>query len=198
MTESPTEGATPLDDAPIVVAHPRLLVAESLCVALRGKGIDTHLEDHDHASVALVETSLLPLIERLAERGAVVISFGRTDAAEVARASAAGASTHLDEGIGLDELSTRLREAARTGRTRAGTRRRDRRRHPIDDLTPRERQVLQALVSGMRAADIARADYVSVTTVRNQIQSILTKLNAHSQVEAISIAVRAGWTPLAA
>lgn len=197
MTERPQRGLQSVDDAPVAVAHPRLLVAESLCVALRGLQINAHLGDHPDATVALVETSLVPLIERLAQRGTLVLSFGRANPAEIARAAAAGASGHLGEDQGLTDLAAHLDGALRSGRPPASIRHREP-LDPLDELTPREREVLQALVSGMRAADIARADFVSVTTVRNQIQSILTKLNAHSQVEAISIAVRAGWTPLAA
>lgn len=71
--------------------------------------------------------------------------------------------------------------------------------HPSDptgfgSLTPRERAVLAGLVSGLRPADIARRDFVSVVTVRNQVQSILIKLNVHSQLEAVAVARWAGWT----
>ena len=65
---------------------------------------------------------------------------------------------------------------------------------PFERLTPREREVLAGLVDGMRADDIALASFVSVTTVRNQIQSVLAKLDARSQLEAVAKANRAGWT----
>ncbi len=61
-------------------------------------------------------------------------------------------------------------------------------------LTPRERAVLAGLVGGLRPADIARRDFVSVVTVRNQVQSILIKLNVHSQLEAVAAARWSGWT----
>ncbi len=61
-------------------------------------------------------------------------------------------------------------------------------------LTPRERAVLAGLVGGLRPADIARRDFVSVVTVRNQVQSILVKLNVHSQLEAVAAARWSGWT----
>lgn len=63
----------------------------------------------------------------------------------------------------------------------------------FDTLTPRERAVLGGLVSGLRPADIARRDFVSVVTVRNQVQAILTKLNVHSQIEAVAAARWSGW-----
>lgn len=39
---------------------------------------------------------------------------------------------------------------------------------------------------------IADEPYLSVHTVRNHVQSVLSKLNAHSKLEAVSIAVREG------
>jgi DNA-binding NarL/FixJ family response regulator len=60
-------------------------------------------------------------------------------------------------------------------------------------LTRREREILEALADGLRPAEIAARDFVSVTTVRNQVQSILTKLNVHSRLEAVAIANRLGW-----
>jgi DNA-binding NarL/FixJ family response regulator len=60
-------------------------------------------------------------------------------------------------------------------------------------LTRREREVLGGLTLGLRPAEIAQRDFVSVTTVRNQVQAILTKLNVHSQLEAVAMAHRFGW-----
>jgi len=57
-------------------------------------------------------------------------------------------------------------------------------------LSPREREVLELLVAGERAAAIARRFTVSMTTVRTQIRSILTKLGAQSQLEAVAIVNR--------
>ena len=76
---------------------------------------------------------------------------------------------------------------------RAHRRESARRRLPFERLTPRERHVLEGLVEGTRADEIAAASFVSVTTVRNQIQSVLTKLGAGSQIEAVAMARRAGW-----
>jgi DNA-binding NarL/FixJ family response regulator len=77
--------------------------------------------------------------------------------------------------------------AARTESARA--------RRPFQHLTPRERQVLGALMDGHRASQIAETGFVSVTTVRNQIQAVLTKLGVSSQLEAVALARRAGWSP---
>ena len=61
-------------------------------------------------------------------------------------------------------------------------------------LTRREREVLGGLVAGLRPADIARRDFVSVITVRNQVQAVLTKLNVHSQLEAVAAVRWSRWS----
>lgn len=60
------------------------------------------------------------------------------------------------------------------------------------DLTEREREVLACLGDGMSNAGIAERLFLSVHTVRSHVQSILTKLGAHSKLEAASIASREG------
>lgn len=54
-------------------------------------------------------------------------------------------------------------------------------------LSPREREVLDRLADGHRAAVIAEQFVVSMTTVRTQIRSILAKLEVNSQLEAVAI-----------
>jgi DNA-binding NarL/FixJ family response regulator len=66
--------------------------------------------------------------------------------------------------------------------------------HGFATLTRREREVLGGLVAGLRPADIARRDFVSVVTVRNQVQAVLTKLNVHSQLEAVAAVRWSGWS----
>jgi two-component system response regulator DevR len=58
------------------------------------------------------------------------------------------------------------------------------------DLTERESEVLRLLARGWTNAVIARHLHLSVNTVRNYVQSVLTKLDAHSKLEAVTIGVR--------
>jgi two-component system nitrate/nitrite response regulator NarL len=59
-------------------------------------------------------------------------------------------------------------------------------------LTPRERQVLSALVGGIDTVDLARRMGITRATVRCHIQSLLIKMNVHSRLEAATTAVRLG------
>jgi DNA-binding NarL/FixJ family response regulator len=60
------------------------------------------------------------------------------------------------------------------------------------DLTTREREVLGLLADGLSSEAIAGRLYLSANTVRNHVQAVLTKLGAHSRLEAVSVAARAG------
>lgn len=60
------------------------------------------------------------------------------------------------------------------------------------DLTEREHEVLLHLARGSSNKVIADELFLSVNTIRNYVQSILTKLQAHSKLEAVSLAVRQG------
>jgi DNA-binding NarL/FixJ family response regulator len=63
----------------------------------------------------------------------------------------------------------------------------------FDQLSAREAAVLDGLVAGLSAADIAERDCVSVETVRSQIKSVLQKLQVHTQLAAVARAFAAGW-----
>ena len=63
---------------------------------------------------------------------------------------------------------------------------------PADDLTSREREILQLIAEGLTNSAIAARLFISVNTVRNHVQSILAKLGAHSKLEALSMAIRDG------
>ena len=59
-------------------------------------------------------------------------------------------------------------------------------------LTPRERQVLSALVRGDDTTKVARSLGIATNTARCHIQSLLTKMGAHSRLEVATTAVRHG------
>jgi two-component system nitrate/nitrite response regulator NarL len=61
-----------------------------------------------------------------------------------------------------------------------------------DQLTYRELDVLRLLAEGTQGEAIARKLGISRNTVRTHVQSILTKLQVHSRLEAATFAVRHG------
>jgi DNA-binding NarL/FixJ family response regulator len=59
-------------------------------------------------------------------------------------------------------------------------------------LTPREREVLTRLARGESTQALAKAMGVTRSTARSHVQSVLSKLNVHSQREAVIEAARHG------
>jgi NarL family two-component system response regulator LiaR len=58
------------------------------------------------------------------------------------------------------------------------------------DITGREREILALMVEGLPNAEIAARLIVSQSTVKFHVSNILSKLNATSRTEAVSIAIR--------
>ena len=59
-----------------------------------------------------------------------------------------------------------------------------------DQLTQREREVLALLAQGTSSVEMARRLDISPNTLRTHVQSVLTKLQVHSRLEAASFAIR--------
>jgi DNA-binding NarL/FixJ family response regulator len=61
---------------------------------------------------------------------------------------------------------------------------------PAPRLTDREMEVLRLVARGMNNRDIAKELFISENTVKNHVRNILEKLQIHSRMEAVMIAVR--------
>jgi two-component system nitrate/nitrite response regulator NarL len=59
-------------------------------------------------------------------------------------------------------------------------------------LSPREREVLSALVRGEDTAALARSLGMSTNTARSHVQNVLTKLGTHSRLAVVRVAVQMG------
>jgi DNA-binding NarL/FixJ family response regulator len=64
----------------------------------------------------------------------------------------------------------------------------------VQRLTQREREVLRYMMAGFGRARIAEELILSINTVRTHAQNILWKLEVHSSLEAVSVALQAGFT----
>ncbi|MHC5114518.1 MAG: response regulator [Planctomycetota bacterium] len=60
-------------------------------------------------------------------------------------------------------------------------------------LTPREREVLQMLASGLTNRQIAESLALAEGTVKNHVSVVLDKLRARTRTEAVLRAMRSGW-----
>lgn len=134
---------------------------------------------------------------------AVLVVSGSADRPAIAAAIAAGAIGSVPKSASFQTLLDAVLDAVAGRSVMSAVEHREwlelhrHRRVEQDDLakrfnrlSTREREVLELLVAGERAAAIARRFTVSMTTVRTQIRSILTKLGARSQLEAVAIVNR--------
>ena len=62
----------------------------------------------------------------------------------------------------------------------------------LDELSPREREVLGLVARGSTNREIAEALYLSPLTVKTHVSRILTKLRARDRVQLVVIAYQAG------
>lgn len=161
--------------------------------------LDLDLGDHGNG---------LRLIEPLVRHEvSVIVMTGSSAPARWGESVAHGARKVLHKSTPLHEILATVRRIndglpvgtveERTELVRAWQRERheirDARRR-LERLTRRESDVLVHLIEGNQVREIARRRVVSEATVRTQVKAILAKLEVSSQVAAVGLAHRAGWT----
>lgn len=171
------------------------------------------LRSHAARIVALIDLNLSPVIDGVdlvapfVERSVPVgILSGVKDRLRLARAVEAGALALLDKAQPLEPLLEAVEILERGEPVLSSSRREDllaeleedrRLRQPVlaalGRLSRREAVVLQRLVDGLTAEEIAENEHVSLHTVRSQIRAVLLKLAVHSQHEAVKLAREARW-----
>ena len=142
----------------------------------------------------------------IAPQTRVVVLTAHTRPQHLVRAAVAGACAFLSKSGALDEMLDTLRNV-RTGRLVVdpdlvallpGDRDVPRPRvaeHPAapsTELTARELEVLRLLGEGRDLRSIAEQLGMSLHTCRGHVKNLLAKLGAHSQLEAVVVATRAG------
>jgi len=216
-------GATPREDAgslgsdlrrELIVVDPRPLFAAAISAGFDADEWRAYILSPDAVAgvpiragigvVALASPDPAKVVALLAARDRRVIVYGSDEGAIFFEAVEAGAVGFVSDRAGardFERAATALRNGAPSVFPEHTRRRMSSRGWPAADnglvelerLTRREREVLEGLVAGLSPAAIAERDFVSVITVRNQVQAILTKLNVHSQLEAVATVHRYGW-----
>lgn len=176
---------------------------------------DTLVHEVDEAAPCLVLLDLalspsvgsgLELLPRFLEVGArVVMITGCTNPRDLAECYERGADGIIDKASPMDAVLD-LVERALVGKAlnenrrlnllaqlRTIRQRQEARLAPFRGLTEKEGAVLELLDAGLTAKDIADELYISMSTVRSHIRSILLKVGVHSQLAAVARARDVGW-----
>jgi len=161
--------------------------------------IDYHLPDGTGTDVADVVRA------RCASVAIVFLSADESDE-RLIEAIEAGATSYVIKSARGEEIVGAIRAAA-AGQTaipagtiasalaarRESARQRAERDRMLGSLTPRERQILALMISGADNLAMAETLQISYATVRTHVRSILAKLGAHSQLDAVAKATQLGF-----
>jgi DNA-binding NarL/FixJ family response regulator len=133
----------------------------------------------------------------------VVLLTARSDHDLLRRAAAAGASAIAPKNGSLEELLHTLGTARPGGLTVHPDMLRALMPEPVvtadlsAPLSPREQEVLGLLDKGLSTSAIAARLGINVSTCRGYVKSLLHKVGAHSQLEAVALARERGLVDVA-
>ena len=200
-----------------LLADDHVLFAEAVRPTLERMGFDVRVVSTGDAAVAAIAEQACDLVfldlglpaesglvvgRRILERfpeSRVVALTALADAESVGRALSLGFRGYLSKDMPVARFVSSVRAVmngdlvfpGRQARAAAADRRNDESAHLLArQLTAREREVLTMLVEAETGGEIARRLGISRNTVRTHIQSILSKLQVHSRLEAAAFAVR--------
>jgi NarL family two-component system response regulator LiaR len=117
----------------------------------------------------------------------------------------AGALAYLPKTAGVEQVVTAVRAAARgesvlepriAARLVREVRQASARRRPLDQLSPRELEVLAALARGRTNRQIAKALQIGEETVKAHVSSILAKLGLADRTQAAIFGLQQRLVPL--
>lgn len=150
-------------------------------------------------------TDVIKELRRINPQAMVMVLTASLDRSQLAQAVDAGASAVLHKSIPLEEITGAVRqlvagdalmsmdEVIELLRLAGKEREKDhQKRRIIEQLSVREKQILQALANGLTDKEIAEQLRISIKTERRHMTSIFLKLGVDSRLQALLMAIRCG------
>ena len=150
-------------------------------------------------------TELIAELREANPEFAALVLTASLDRTEYARAVEAGAAGVLHKSADVDDILDAARRLGEGGPLisqeelvellrLAGQNREEEleARVSIEQITPREQEVLSSLAEGLSNKEIAAKLHMSVDTERTHMMNILNKLGVHSRIQALLFAARHG------
>ena len=160
--------------------------------------MDYRLPDGDGAQASERIRSLLP-------DTAILFLSADPSEASIMRAVEAGASGYVSKGASAEELVNSIRKAAEgeflleaatmarlLEQRHQSQQKATEQRRLINDLTPRERDVLRLMAGGLDNHEISDELGIGYGTVRGHVRGVLEKLGSHTRLHAVAAARKAG------
>jgi two-component system nitrate/nitrite response regulator NarL len=130
----------------------------------------------------------------------VLVLSAVTDPETLCQVADSGVAGFLRKDQSVDQIASTLEVIAAGGRVldpalprlRARSRVRSQPKNLLDELSPREKEIVARIAEGQSTRQMAFAMNITVGTVRTYVKNVLAKLGAHSRLQLAALASRDG------
>jgi DNA-binding NarL/FixJ family response regulator len=130
----------------------------------------------------------------------VLMLSGVTDPETLSRVVGSGVAGFIRKDQSVDQIAAALDVIAAGGsvldpglpRVRGRGTVRPQPRHPLDELSPREKEIVARIAGGQSTRQMSFAMNITVGTVRTYVKNALAKLGAHSRLQLAALASQDG------
>ena len=200
----------------LVICDKQRILAEALAAALEARGhqvlavTTTAAEGLDAVNACRPDVCVLELrfgdqpsgldaaraIRQSYSGTRVLVLSGVTDPEMLSQVVGSGVAGFIRKDQSVDQIASALDVIAAGGnvidpalpRLRARSRMRPKPRNPLDELSPREKEVVARIARGQSTRQMAFAMNITVGTVRTYVKNVLAKVGAHSRLQLAALA----------
>ena len=130
----------------------------------------------------------------------VLLLSGVTDPETLSQVVGSGVAGFIRKDQSVDQIASALDVVAAGGsvldpglpRLRARGRMRPKPMNPLDELSPREKEIVARIARGQSTRQMAFAMNITVGTVRTYVKNVLAKVGAHSRLQLAALASQDG------